>query len=100
MFETSKDLLNIIIAGSVALFTVFLCFSIYYFARILQQFFKVVKEMRDRLHKVDEVITTLKEKIEHSTSYLLLIGEGVKKLVEVIQEHTGKEKKKRKSKKK
>jgi len=94
--ETSKDLLYVAIAVSVVGFTIFVCWAIYYFARILQQAFKVVKEMRARLNKIDELIQTLKEKIEHSTSYLMLIGEGVKKLVEVIKEHTGEEKKKRK----
>jgi hypothetical protein len=41
---------------------------------------------------LDELVNSLKEKIEHSTSYLLLIGEGVKKLVEVIKEHMGRNK--------
>ncbi len=95
MLETSKDLLNIIIAVSIFGLTVFICWAIFYFAQILRQVFKVAKEMRERLHKVDEVIQSLKEKIEHSTSYLLLIGEGIKKLVEVVKEHTGKEKKKK-----
>ncbi|RLC37338.1 hypothetical protein DRH27_03960, partial [Candidatus Falkowbacteria bacterium] len=89
MFETSKDLLNIAIAVSVVGFTVFVCWAIYYFAMILRQGFKIFREMRSRLHKIDEVIKTLKEKIEHSTSYLLLIGEGVKKLVEVAKNYTG-----------
>jgi hypothetical protein len=39
---------------------------------------------------LDELLKTLKEKIEHTTSYLLLISEGVKKLVEVIRERTEK----------
>ena len=88
MLETSKDYLNIAIAIAVIGFAFFTCWAIYYFARILQQFFKIAKEMRDRLAKIDELVKTLKEKIEHSTSYLLLIGEGVKKLVEVIREKT------------
>jgi uncharacterized membrane protein affecting hemolysin expression len=100
MLETSKDLLNIIIAISVFGFTVLTCLAIFYLSMVLRQSFKIVQEMRDRLHKVDEVIKTLKEKIEHSTSYLMLIGEGVKKLVEVIKEHTDKGKKKRTVKKK
>lgn len=100
MFETSKDLLYVAIAVSVIGFTVFICWAIFYFAQILRQVFKVVKEMRDRLHKVDELIQTLKDKIEHSTSYLMLIGEGVKKLVEVVKEYSGKEKKKKIRKKK
>ena len=103
MFETSKDLLNIAIAVSVVGLAVFICWAIYYFAMILRQGFKIFREMRNRLHKIDEVIKTLKEKIEHSTSYLLLIGEGVKKLVEVAKDYAGKDEdkktKKQKSKK-
>ncbi len=100
MIETSKDLLNVIIAVSIFGFTVLICLAVFYLSMILRQGFKIVQEMRNRLHKVDEVIKTLKEKIEHSTSYLLLIGEGVKKLVEVIKEHTEKGKKKKTEKKK
>ena len=100
MFETSKDFLNIAIGIAVVGLVGFVCWAIYYLAQILRQALKVVKEMRDRMSKIDELIKTLKEKIEHSTSYLLLIGEGVKKLVEVVKEHTGKDEKKKKSDKK
>ncbi|MEI6597107.1 MAG: hypothetical protein WCL13_02755, partial [bacterium] len=88
----SHDLLNIIIALSVMLFTIFSCWAIYYLARILQQFFKVIKETRNRLNKFDELVKMVKEKIEHSASYLPLIMEGVKKLVELMKNR--KEKKK------
>ena len=94
MFETSKDFLNIAIGAGVIGVVFFTCFAIYYLARILSQVFKITKEMRERIHKIDEVIKALKEKIEHSTSYLLLIGEGVKKLVEVIKEHSDNKEKK------
>ena len=86
MFETSKDLLNIAIAAAVIGLAGFACWGMYYFARILQQVFAIIKEMRSRLHKIDELIKTVKEKLEHTTSYLLLISEGVKKLVDVIKE--------------
>lgn len=99
MFETSKDLLNIAIAISVAGFAFFVCWAIYYFARIMAQVFGIIKDMRSRLHRIDELIKTFKEKIEHSTSYLLLIGEGVKKLVEVIKDRTGDRHHKKKEKK-
>lgn len=93
MFENSKDFLNIAIAVAVLGVAGFSCWAIYYFARILQQAFKIVKEMRDRISKIDELIKTLKEKIEHSTSYLLLIGEGVKKLVEIGKKYVDKKEK-------
>ena len=99
MIETSKDILNIVIAVSVASLTFFVCWAIYYFAMILRQGFKIFKEMRGRLHKVDEALNAFKEKIEHSSSYLLLIGEGVKKLVEVIKDRTEKPPRKKAKKK-
>jgi len=89
MFETSKDFLNIAIGAAVVGIAGFSCWAIYYMARILQQVFKGIKDMRDRLTKLDDLLKTIKEKFEHSTSYLLLISEGVKKLVEVIKERTG-----------
>lgn len=99
MLQSSQDLLNIVLALCIFMFTIFLCWSIYYFARIMQQAFRMVKEMRERINKIDEAVKAFKEKVEHSTSYLMLIGEGVKKLVEVIQEKSeswGKAKKTRK----
>lgn len=92
----SRDLLNIIIALSVLLFTIFSCWAIYYLARILQQFFKVIKETRDRLNKFDELAKMIKEKIERSSSYLPLIGEGVKKLVEIMKNRAEKKKRSKK----
>jgi hypothetical protein len=94
MLETSKDVLNIVIAVSVFGLTAFVCWTIYYLARILQQLFGLVKDMRDRLQKLDDLIKAVKEKIEHTTSYLLLISEGVKKLVEVIRDRTEKKEEK------
>ena len=88
MIETSKDILYLAIALAVLSLAGFSSWAIYYFARIMQQGFKIAQEMRDRISKVDELIRTIKEKVENSSSYLLLIGEGVKKLVEVIRERT------------
>ena len=92
----SKDLLYIVISVSVLLFTIFSCWAIYYLARILQQMFKVIKETRDRLNKFDELVKMIKEKIEHSASYLPLIGEGVKKLVEIMRNRAEKKKRNKK----
>jgi len=92
----SKDLLYIVISVSVLLFTIFSCWAIYYLARILQQMFKVIKETRDRLNKFDELVKMVKEKIEHSAAYLPLIGEGVKKLVELMRNRAEKKKRSKK----
>jgi len=93
LINDSKDLLYIVISVSVLIFTIFSCWAIYYLARILQQFFKIIEETHDRLNKFDELVKMVKEKIEHSASYLPLIMEGVKKLVELMKNRADKKKK-------
>ncbi len=93
MFETSKDILNITIAVSVFGVAFFLCWGMYYVNMSLKQIFGAVREMRDRFHKIDELVKAIKEKVEHSTSYLFLIGEGVKKLVDVVGKYTDRKEK-------
>ncbi len=85
MLETSTDVLNIVIAISVFSISFFIVWSLYYLVIILRQLFITVKGVREKMDKVDEAITVFKNKIESSSSYLLLLGEGVKKLVEVMR---------------
>ncbi len=94
--QNSGDILNIVKAISILGISVFLVFFIYYLVMMMRELFKMIREMRERINRVDETIDALKKKIEHSASYLSLIGEGVKKLVEVAKEHRGGSKKTRK----
>lgn len=95
MFETSNDFLNIAIGISVLILAGFISWSVFYLAMILRQGFKIFKGFRSKLDQIDEAIKLFKEKIEHSTSYLLLIGEGVKKLVEVMKKRDDKKEEKK-----
>lgn len=89
MFETSVDILNIVKAVSIFALAAFASWVLFYLAMIFKELFKIIKEMRSRFNKIDDLIKTLKEKIEHSTSYLFLMSEGMKKLVEMIGKYTG-----------
>ena len=99
MLNNAQDLLTIIKAVSLLGFVFFVCWGLYYFAMILRQGYLIIKEMRDRIKKVDDVIKAFKDKIEHSASYLLLISEGVKKLIEVTKRMSEKKEGKKKTKK-
>ena len=94
MLETSGDILNIVLAISVFGIAFFLCWALYYLVMTLRQLFKAVKEVKEKMDKVDEAIKAFKDKIESSSSYLLLIGEGVKKLVEVMKRRNEEDKEK------
>jgi len=90
MFETSADILNIVKALSILTVALLGSWAIYYLAVILKEIFKIMKEARGMFAKIEEIVETIKEKIDHSTSYLFLMSEGVKKLVDVIGKYTSK----------
>jgi len=90
MFETSADILNIVKAVSIFSLAMLTSWVLYYLARTVKELFRIVKETRGMFNKVEDVVDSIKEKVEHSTSYLLLMSEGVKKLVEVIGNYTNK----------
>ncbi|MBU4216614.1 hypothetical protein L6270_00495 [Candidatus Parcubacteria bacterium] len=96
MFETSQDILNIAKTAAVISLSAITFILLYYLVQIVRDLFKIVRETRERLNKIDDVIQSVKEKIEHSTSYLLLISEGIKKVVEIAKDYSGKDKKKKK----
>lgn len=99
LLQTSADLLNTVKAVFYLGVAIFFSLFLFYLAMMMRQMFLATKEMRERVHKIDEAITAFKQKIEHSASYLLLIGEGVKKLAELAMKYWGETKEKGKAKK-
>ena len=93
IIQESKDIFYIIISFCVLWLTIFLAWLIYYLVMIVRQIYVVIKDFREKINKVDETIKNFKEKMEHSASYLALISEGVKKITDVVKEHTSKSKK-------
>lgn len=98
LIENSQDLLNIIKAVSIFGVAFFFCWLLFYLTMMLRQTFKITKDARNIFRKADEILDALKNKIEHSASYLVLISEGVKKLAEYFKDNSIK-KAKRKEKK-
>ena len=45
--------------------------------------FKGVEQM---ITNINDVIKTTKEKIEHSAAYISVLGEGIKKVMEIVKE--------------
>ena len=86
MLETSRDVLNIILAISVFSISFFIVWALYYLVMTLRQLFKTIESAKKRIDRVDEAIIAFKNKIESSSSYLLLLGEGVKKLVDIMKD--------------
>ena len=85
MLETSKDLLFIILALCALLFTGFICVLLYQFISIVNNIHGLAKGIKQKLDLIDEVLTTLKDKIKSSASYIGLLANAIEKIVEHIQ---------------
>ncbi|NTW22882.1 hypothetical protein HGA34_05095 [Candidatus Falkowbacteria bacterium] len=93
LFQSSQDVLNMTLAFCALLLSVLVGWFIFYLVMMVREMFKAVHGVNEKIERVGAVIDALKDKIEHSASYLLLIGEGVKKLVEIMVNNKTKKKK-------
>ncbi|MFW0862463.1 MAG: hypothetical protein ACKKL6_02650 [Candidatus Komeilibacteria bacterium] len=93
MLETSKDLLNIVIAFCVLWFTVFMCWFIYYIVMIIKRVSETADQLAKMAGNVNDFFAEAKTKLKNATSYVPLVIEGVKNLTEYLKEkQTGKPK--------
>lgn len=91
--ESSRDILNIVLAFCILWLTIFTAWFIYYLIMIMREVFKATREMRDRINRVDEAIRGFKDKFNHASAYFVLIGELIKKAIAIVGEKEGKKRK-------
>lgn len=86
MFSTSADILNLVLAISIALLTFFLCWAIYYFIVSVQRINRISKKVESGVIKIEELIIMVKDKLRHGSAYFIVLSEIAKKAMEFIQE--------------
>lgn len=91
MLNTSGDILNLILALSVAVLTAFIVVALYYFIASIKKVHNVASGLERGVEKTEEVIDIVKSKINSSTSHLVIVAEFVK---QAMQFFTDKKKKK------
>lgn len=84
MFETSKDILYLVISFCVLWTTVFLCWVFYYVMRLLRNTNQIVEEFRVRLQSLTEAINYIRGKVEHMSGLMTLITDGAAGLVKKV----------------
>ena len=89
MLNTSRDLLNVLLAVSIFGISVFICFLLYYMAVSIRQFYKIAKDLRLVIDDAGKVVKVFREKAEGSISYMLLMGEGIKTVLEYVKDKEG-----------
>ncbi len=96
MISSSKDILFIVLSVCIFLFTLLICWAIYYVAMILREFKKIVADVRKKIELVESLIMALKEKLEHTSSHMKLLVETVSNLAEYFKERRTEKKSSRK----
>ncbi|MFA5000551.1 MAG: hypothetical protein WC545_04320 [Patescibacteria group bacterium] len=97
MFTTSRDILNLVLSVSIAIFAFFLCWSLYYFIASVRNIHRVIKRIEEGVAKAEEVVFLIKEKVKSNAIYLTVLGEVAKRAMDFMKE---KREKKAESKKK
>jgi predicted PurR-regulated permease PerM len=85
MFDTSKDILFLVIALAVAVLTFFLCWFLYYMVSIIRQANSVVKEVESKIQSVGELIDAVKDKLTNSSAYLSLLVKSMTSFISYIR---------------
>jgi len=86
MLNTSKDILYLVLSFCILWITVFICWLLYYFISTVGGVRKIVKGVEDKVAKVDALLNLVKEKVEHSATYLGLLVEGIAKVVGYLKD--------------
>lgn len=86
MFNTSGDILNLVLAVSVATLTFFLCWAIYYFVASAQRVYRLVKKIEAGVTKAEEIMDIARDKLKNSSAYFMILGEIAKKAMEFVKE--------------
>lgn len=87
MFETSKDILYIVLAFSVLWLTIFLSWLLFYTISILRNLRWFIKGAKDNAAGVFKNIDAIKEKIERSVSHLGFIADAAKNFLAYLLEN-------------
>jgi len=98
MFElyTSGDILNIVLAVSIAIIAIMLAWGMFYITMMLRGAFRVVRDIESILKDAKDAITLAKAKAEAGTYLLKTFSKGVKDVIGVFEKKLTKETKKKK----
>ncbi|HBO99921.1 MAG: hypothetical protein UU48_C0002G0077 [Candidatus Uhrbacteria bacterium GW2011_GWF2_41_16] len=80
MFE-SHDILFIVLAFCALWFTAFICWLIWQVAMILRNINETMTDAREKMAKIEEALTGMRNRFEHLTSGAGVFGEGIKRLL-------------------
>src|SRR3989339_591932 len=81
MFQ-SQDILYIVLAFCALWVTAFMCWLIWQIAMILKNINDTMAEAREKMSKIEEAITGIRNKFEKATVGLSFLVDGIRKIFE------------------
>lgn len=96
--QTTKDIMFLVIAFCVLLFTLFIVWLLYYFIAIIGDVRKLTKSVEEKVEKVGKIIDTVKEKLDSSATQFMIFTQAVKEIVKLVMEKRASKKEAKKKK--
>jgi uncharacterized membrane protein len=78
---TTQDLFFLILAIVTGGVGIFLCWAMYEVASMLHQGNEMVTETREKISRIEDAISNLKDRFESSTNYLGMLAKGGKAIM-------------------
>lgn len=95
MFETSVDLMYGVLSVSIAVFTGFLVWMMYYAVQILKQGNEVISDVREKIAEFEEALSSIREKVVSSATSISFIASQIGSVVDVVKKRSQKKSSKR-----
>lgn len=89
MFQTSGDILNMVIAVCVLMFTIFIVLVIYNLLSGLKKIRNMVSEIDKSVRGLLTMIDNVKGKVQKSTSYVYMASEVAKNIFDLVKNKRG-----------
>ena len=86
MFETSSDILNLVLSICIIALTFFLCWGIYYFVVAVQKWYRITKKVEKGVDDAQEIIFNVKEKLHGSVANLITLGDVAKRVFDYVKD--------------
>ena len=82
MFDSTQDLLYIVLSLAVLWFTIFLCWLMYQAARVLRNANNIIESITEKLELITDAMHFVKEKVDKMSGVMGVMNSAVGELVE------------------
>lgn len=96
MIYTSHDVFFITLSFCVLILTFFTCWILFYIVAMFRRTNQIFTGFKHKMDAIDEIFKTIKDKVEHSASAVLILAKGVEELISFLRERKSKKKGKEK----